>query len=221
MRIVVPAVPSPDALSLRPGCHGYRHRNGFLEVGDMLMFRRDLTGRVVGRSAIEENVVRKSMLAIVGFTNIVFAVFQAVLAFSSAGASRYLGAPPWALAILEKGGPSVMALAASAVGISACAGVYALSGAGMVRRLPALRAVLLAIGCGYALWGLRLVPPVVLAWQHPSSVLPRFLIIRGAPLLMGVLVLAGTTGLQSRTVAGHRQDVAERRSEATPDGTRP
>jgi hypothetical protein len=55
-------------------------------------------------------------------------------------------------------------------------------GIGLPRRLPALRPVLVVLGCGYTLWGLRVVPLIGLELQHAGTVPHRFFVIRGAPL---------------------------------------
>lgn len=120
------------------------------------------------------------------------------LACLRADASRYFGAPRWALAILEEGGLKLWLLTFVAVGTSATVGLYALSGAGLVRRLPALRAVLIVVGGISALWGLGVLRLVALNLQHPGSVTPRFFIIRGAPLLLGLIYLLGASAAPAR-----------------------
>ena len=55
--------------------------------------------------------------------------------------------------MLEKGGPALWLLVLAAAGFSAIAGLYGLSGAGLLPRLPALRAALIVIGCGFTQCG--------------------------------------------------------------------
>jgi hypothetical protein len=137
--------------------------------------------------------MRKTLLAAAGFFNLAFALFQFMLAFLPAEASRYFGAPRWALAILQEGGLKLWLLVLLATGISIIVGLYALSGAGVVRRLPAVRLVLIALGCLAVLWSLRVFEFIMLNLQHPGSVAHRLIIIRGAPLLLGIVYLAGAT----------------------------
>jgi hypothetical protein len=142
--------------------------------------------------------MRKTLLAVVGLFNFAFALLQLSLAFLSADASRYFGAPRWALAILEAGGLKLWLLTFLAVGVSVAVGLYALSGAGLVRRLPAVRAVLIMLGAVSVLWGIRVLELVVLAWQQPGSVAPRFFVIRGVPLLLGLIYLLGASAVSVR-----------------------
>jgi hypothetical protein len=77
-------------------------------------------------------------------------------------------------------------------------GLYALSGAGLVRRLPAVRAVLFLLGGVSTLWGLKVLALVALEMQHPGSVTPRFFAIRGAPLLLGLIFLLRASEASAR-----------------------
>ena len=152
--------------------------------------------------------MRRRLLAVVGLVSFAFALLQLVLAFLSADASRHFGAPRWVLAILEKGGPKLWLLAFLAVGVSVMVGLYTLSGAGLVRRLPAVRAVLFLLGGLSTLWGLKVLALVALEMQHPGSVMPRFFVIRGAPLLLGLIFLLGASeasACQSRQAVGQAE----------------
>ena len=51
--------------------------------------------------------MRRNLLAIAGVINLSFAAFQLFLAFRGVDASRSLGAPRWALRIVEGGGPAL------------------------------------------------------------------------------------------------------------------
>jgi hypothetical protein len=149
--------------------------------------------------------MRRTLLAVAGLLNLAMALLQLVLAFLGTDACRYFGAPRWALAILEEGGPKLWLLTLLAVGVSAVAGLYALSGAGLVRTLPAVRGALFVLGSVSVLWGLGVLKLVALDLQNPGSVMPRFFVIRGAPLLLGLVYLLGASialGRQSRHVAG-------------------
>jgi hypothetical protein len=153
--------------------------------------------------------MRKTLLAVAGFFYLAMGLLQLVLAFLGADACRYFGAPRWALTILEAGGLKLWLLTFLAVGGSVVAGLYALSGAGLVRRLPAVRGVLIVLGGVSGLWGLGVLKLVALDLQNPGSVMPRFFIIRGVPLLLGLVYLLGASiapGRRSRCDAPATDD---------------
>ncbi len=118
-----------------------------------------------------------------------FGVFQATIAFS----------PEWTAAFgvpreLVSNPPLLLAagfLMSAALMIS---GLYGLSGAGVVRRLPLLRPVLLAIGTGFALAGMSLVPQLLVLTHVVSTDQPIIIqpvIASFVLLLTGLLYLAG------------------------------
>ena len=127
--------------------------------------------------------------------------------------SRYLGAPRWALSILDQGGPVVLLLVAAAAGISVAVGLYGLSGAGLIRRLPALRPVLIVVGCAYALWGARVAQLIALEIGRPGIVPTRFFVIRGAPLLLGLIYLLGASAVPAPV----RREQAQNSASSSPN----
>lgn len=74
--------------------------------------------------------------------------------------------------------------------IVAVFGIYALSGGGMIRRLPLLRTLLAIATAIYILRGLLLIPQVPLVLKHPELV--RFLIFSVIALVVGFVLLVGT-----------------------------
>ncbi len=103
---------------------------------------------------------------------------------------RYFGAP--SLADQVEGGsvllPTLMTFAIACV--FAGWGVYGLSGAGWVRRLPLLRVALVAIGTVLMLRGAFLLPDLLRLWRG-VGVPPRFLAFSAFSLFTGVLYLWG------------------------------
>ncbi|MGV8039260.1 MAG: hypothetical protein AB2L07_04030 [Thermoanaerobaculaceae bacterium] len=114
------------------------------------------------------------------------------LAIAAAGPGwyRYFGAPSLADQV-ERGSalvPTAMTLAIACVFV--VWGVYGLSGAGWVRRLPLLRSALVAIGTVYVLRGAFLLPDLLGLWRG-AEVPPRLLAFSAFSLVSGVLYLRG------------------------------
>jgi len=134
-----------------------------------------------------------SMLLIGGCFSLAFAVFQVSAIWWSASAIRYFGGPaqfstekPFAYALLCLG---VAAMAA-------VAGLYALSGAGKLPRLPLLCTVLIAVTVVYVLRGLLIVPQTRFVLKHPE--LARFVVFSAISLCVGLVHLGGVVGLFRR-----------------------
>jgi len=133
---------------------------------------------------------RNRKLLIGGYFSLAFAVFQVSAIWWSASAIRYFGGPaqfstekPLAYAIL------CLAVAA----IVAVFGLYALSGAGKIPRLPLLRAVLIAVTVVYLLRGFLIIPQTRFVLKHPE--LARFVVFSAISLCVGALHLGGVIGL--------------------------
>ncbi len=131
------------------------------------------------------------MLRIGGWFSLAFALFQASGIWWPPHAVGYLGGP----ATLCATRPVAYSALCIVVAIGAAIfGLYALSGAGDVRRLPLLRAGLVGITAIYLLRGLLLFPQV-LAFHHIPL---RFLLFSAIALAVGVVHLIGTIGLFRR-----------------------
>jgi hypothetical protein len=132
----------------------------------------------------------KRLLQIAGLLSLAVALFQIVLGFSPA-LSTYFGASPDLLA-----NPVTLLAASLFVAlIFAIWGLYGLSGAGLLRRLPLLRLGLLAIGAIYTLRGLLLIPLLLASLgllASPEPILPQALLASFVSLLVGCFYLAGT-----------------------------
>lgn len=132
----------------------------------------------------------KRLLQIAGLSSLAVALFQVVLGFSPT-LSTYFGAPPELLA-----NPAALLAASLFVAlIFAIWGLYGLSGAGLLRRLPLLRLALLAIGAIYTLRGLLLIPLLLISLgllASPEPVLTQAVLASLVSLLIGCLYLSGT-----------------------------
>jgi len=133
------------------------------------------------------------MLILSGISSFIVAIFQAVITFSPEW-SLYFGAPE----MLVSNRPALYLSGLTAAVVFLVFGLYALSGAGIIRSLPFLRLGLPAVGCIYTLRGLVLVPQLLIAAGLIPSSEP---IPIQAPLsslvalVIGCLYLAGIIGL--------------------------
>jgi hypothetical protein len=102
---------------------------------------------------------------------------------------RYCGADELAQ-LHEQGSPFTLLVTIGLILLFAVWGVYALSGAGVIGRLPLLRVVLITIGVIYVLRGLMLPSELV---QVLTSGYPfRFIVFSTGSLVMGLFYLVGT-----------------------------
>ncbi len=139
----------------------------------------------------------KQVLTLAGCLSLAVAAFQFILTFSPT-LCRFFGAPEE----LMTGDPLWLYLASfSATALFAIWGLYGLSGAGRIRRLPLLRTGLLAIGGIYTLRGLLLFPVLLLAVglvPAGGPVSPQMLfaslLASSVALSTGLLYLVGTFG---------------------------
>jgi hypothetical protein len=135
----------------------------------------------------------KQLLTLAGCLSLAVAAFQFILTFSPT-LCRFFGAPEELLT----GDPLWLYLTSfSATALFGIWGLYGLSGAGRIRRLPLLRTGLLAIGGIYTLRGLLLIPAILAAVGLVPSDLPvppQALLASLVALSTGVLYLVGTFG---------------------------
>jgi len=125
-----------------------------------------------------------------GYFSLGFAAFQA----------SAIGWPAWAVGYF--GGPARLrvespiryaALCVAIAAIMAVFGLYALSGAGKVRRLPLLRTVLIAVTAIYVLRGVLIIPQTPIVLKHPGLV--RFLVFSAISLCIGIVHFGGIVQL--------------------------
>ena len=134
----------------------------------------------------------KQLLTLAGCLSLAVAAFQFILTFSPT-LCRFFGAPEELLT----GDPLWLYLTSFfATALFGIWGLYGLSGAGRIRRLPLLRTGLLAIGGIYTLRGLLLIPAMlaVVGLVPSDPFLPQALLASLVALSTGVLYLVGTFG---------------------------
>lgn len=96
------------------------------------------------------------------------------------------------LARLAMQGSPIPAVATLALAVLfAVFGVYALAGAGVIRRLPLVRVALVLIGGVYTLRGLIVILDI-LRWVQGAGYPPRQLFFSAAALGIGLIILLGT-----------------------------
>ena len=130
------------------------------------------------------------LLTLGGVASLLVAVFQAVISFFP-DLSLYFGAPEWVVADRRL----LLAMGMSAAVLFAVFGLYGLSGAGYIRRLPLLRVGLVAIGVIYTLRGLAIIPVLLIrlgVMQVSEPLTEPALISAFVPLVIGGLYLGGT-----------------------------
>ena len=121
------------------------------------------------------------------------AILHVGILIAGAPAFRYFGAGERMAQMAERGSlaPSVWTIAITVVFLVWT--LFALSGAGVLRRLPLLRTGLVAVAAVYTLRGLVLGPQLV--WflsGYTDAVPPRYLLFSAASLLAGLIHIAGT-----------------------------
>jgi hypothetical protein len=130
-----------------------------------------------------------ALLKLAAACTLLLAVFQAAVSFSPSW-SLYFGAPK---ELADR--PELLLVAGVGVaGLLVGSGVYALSGAGVVRSLPRAKWVLVSVGCVFALRGLMVVPTLLITWAVVRSTreVPATAVLSSlTSLLVGLLYLGG------------------------------
>jgi putative oxidoreductase len=150
------------------------------------------TGTAPAKSP-DTSTERNTLLLVGGYFSLAFAAFQISAVFWSPNAIKYLGGP----AELSKTRPVIYALLCIAVAaIVAVFGLYALSGAGKIRRQPLLRTILTITTLIYVLRGLLLIPQLPIVIRQPGLI--RFAAFSVISLCAGFVHLGGLIKLLKR-----------------------
>jgi hypothetical protein len=131
----------------------------------------------------------KRCLTGIGLVFCGMAVLQTALALGDASWIAFFGAPGWVLTVVQEGGVKLVLMAVLAIGCCVGIACYCFSGGGLIRPLPGRRVVLFALGGVLLLWGLRVFQMVVVQLSGAAATGWQIFIIRGAPLVLGVLLL--------------------------------
>lgn len=144
---------------------------------------------------------RNDLLLAGGCFSVAFALFQVSAIWWPSKVVAYFGGP----VRLQAESPGIYAAVCILVGLMvAVCGLYAWSGANMVRRLPLLRTVVTATTVVYLLRGMQVVSDVILINRYPEQPLGRFLVYSSIALAVGLVHLFGTVRLfrSTRVTAG-------------------
>ena len=145
------------------------------------------------RPAVTTEHGASALLRIAGWLSIGIAALHVAMIFVGASAYRFFDAGEEMARRAEAGSPLPALLTLAVAILFAVFGLYAFSGAGTVRRLPLLRAGLVAIGVVYTLRGFMLVAQLnQLRVSADSS--PRHAAFSAVSLTLGLLYLLGTRG---------------------------
>jgi len=132
----------------------------------------------------------KNLLLLGGILCFILAIFQIAIGFSPS-LSLYFGAPE----SLAKN-PNTLIVVSVIIGlILALFGLYGISGAGKIAKLPWLRQILLGIGIIFILRSLLLIPELLVVFSVIDSSIPvatRFIYFSIGALLVGVIFIKGT-----------------------------
>ena len=131
----------------------------------------------------------KVLLMLAAILSFDLSIFQALLSLRPKWSAAF-GAPS---ALLVDRDLLLTAGLSTALAVAIC-GIYALSGAGIIVRLPLLRLGLLGIGCGYVLVGAAVIPQL-LEGSHllpaPSPMPLRLVSASFVTVMTGLCYLAG------------------------------
>jgi hypothetical protein len=127
-----------------------------------------------------------------GVLSFAVAFLHLVIIFIGAPGYRYFGAGEEMAQMAESGSLIPAAITFGVAVVFALCGLYAFSGAGVIRRLPLRIIALLVIGAIYTLRGISAVPQIILKLNTPEAIPTRFVIFSLVALIIGLLYLGGT-----------------------------
>lgn len=130
--------------------------------------------------------MRSTLLGLAGLLSSAVALLHVVMVPIGTPTYRYFTAPESLVRLSEQGSPLPALVTLGLAGIFAVWGLYGFSGAGLIRRLPLLKAGLAGIGAIYIGRGLLLLPQVT-GHYEPT----RGLAFSAASLAIGSLYLIG------------------------------
>jgi len=133
-----------------------------------------------------------NLLKLGGVLSFAVALLHLVIIFIGGPAYRYFGAGEEMAQLTESGSlrPALITLGITVVFI--LFGLYAFSGAKLIRRLPLLNIALPIISVIYTLRGMAVVPEIIYKINAPDAVPARMIIFSAAALSIGLLYLSGT-----------------------------
>ena len=133
-----------------------------------------------------------NLLKIGGLSSFAVALLHLVIIFIGAPGYRYFGAGEDMARMAESGSLIPAAITFGIAVVFTLFGLYAFSGAGIVRRLPLLAIALSVIGAIYTLRGISVVSEIILKLNAPNAVPARYIIFSAVALIIGLFYLGGT-----------------------------
>jgi len=144
------------------------------------------SGETGSTSTLARAPLHNYLLLAGGYFSLAFAIFQFSGIWWSASAVKYLGGP----ADMRVHKPTTYGFLCLVFALGAgIFGLYSLSGAGKIRRLPLLRTVLTVVAAIYLLRGLLAIPQAPVVLTHPE--LARFLVFSLISLVVGMVYSMG------------------------------
>ena len=139
-----------------------------------------------------------------GILSFVVALLHLVIIFVGAPAYRYFGAGEDMATAAESGSAFPALITLVLVAVFTIWGLYAFSGAGVIRRLPLLRIALLLIGAIYTLRGVAVFQQIFQIATSSVQVEPREIVFSLVSLVIGLVYLVGTAINWKSFRAGNR-----------------
>ncbi|MBA3442076.1 MAG: hypothetical protein H0T92_19625 [Pyrinomonadaceae bacterium] len=127
-----------------------------------------------------------------GILSFAVALLHIVIILAGAPAYRYFGAGEEMATAAESGSAFPALLTLLLVAIFAIFGLYALSGAGVIRRLPFLNIALILIGTIYTVRGVAVFQQLFQMSMSSAEVAPREIVFSMIALVIGLAYLVGT-----------------------------
>ncbi len=127
-----------------------------------------------------------------GIFSFAVALLHVIIIFVGASAYRYFGAGEDMATATESGSAFPALLTFVLVAVFAIWGLYGLSGAGVIWRLPLLKIALLLIGAVYTLRGVAVFQQLFQIAASSAEVAPREIVFSLVSLVIGLAYLIGT-----------------------------
>lgn len=129
--------------------------------------------------------------------SICLGLFHVPFLFLGEEAARFFSAPRYVLTLIRQESPWLMLVVAIILAVFGVFATYALSGAGVIRRLPGQRGALFAIASVYTLRGLVLLPQLLLLLKHPGVVPPQVPLFSATALVVAAFHWTGLRSLRT------------------------
>lgn len=152
--------------------------------------------RDLRRCAFRLAMKSSHLLKIAAGASFCLGLFHVPFLFLGEEAARFFSAPPFVLEMVRSHSSWLWLVVAAILAVFGLFGAYALSAGGLIRRLPAVRGMLVAIAVIYTLRGLAVIPQVLLMLQRPGFVPPQVPVFSAVALLVGAIYWLGLRRLR-------------------------